>query len=243
MRPGTPHFVVTLEASICNGGHFYCSATMQDTSFALFHDLVLHNVVTNTFHPDHRLLLAHMSLYWANTIMEESDDYLSSLPRPHLPDIQSYSGLVDLLSLMNIIIFGSILWQERYTDDPLSSEHEEVYKAAHQRVMTLAKWLMEHYWFRFGNEEVPFHKMWREFFVMQAAALYGYARSVEATKDSEGESVVTAKKVKQFFEQEWGDKKLVMKLWVHYTQNNCLPHHFAFSIYPDVGYRIGKKQG
>lgn len=50
MRPNTPHFVVTPEHSICRGGHFYGSSTIQDACYGVFHSFVSGMLVTNTEH-------------------------------------------------------------------------------------------------------------------------------------------------------------------------------------------------
>jgi len=48
MRPGTPHFVVTLEDCLAVGGHFFSMCTMQRTLRSLLAEHYLGNVLTNT---------------------------------------------------------------------------------------------------------------------------------------------------------------------------------------------------
>ena len=75
MRPNTPHIVFTLEHTICTGGHFYATSTLQDTLYGLEHNFFLGHLVTNTDHIASRLLLRrfahffHKRLIGPNTFM------------------------------------------------------------------------------------------------------------------------------------------------------------------------------
>lgn len=71
MRPGTPHFVVTVEDCLALGGHFYNKETFSSTlsSIALEHYMGL--ALTNTDHPTAPLVLFKLlSLY--QTILKPS---------------------------------------------------------------------------------------------------------------------------------------------------------------------------
>ncbi|KAK6987622.1 hypothetical protein R3P38DRAFT_2805801 [Favolaschia claudopus] len=65
MRPGTPHFVISLEDTIAYGSHTINAAQIQAAVFS-----VLHNFVTEGFHAnaEHRVLqwlLVRMSVFWS----------------------------------------------------------------------------------------------------------------------------------------------------------------------------------
>lgn len=64
MQPGVPHFVITLDNSICYGGHFYGTTTMQLTLQSLIHTFVLDKFLTNTTHQPSRLLLRRILLFY-----------------------------------------------------------------------------------------------------------------------------------------------------------------------------------
>jgi len=73
MRPNTPHAVFTMEHSIVLGGHFYSFVNLQDTVIAIIHCFVSDNLVTNTEHPDTRVLLFRMMQYLYKYYVQGAD--------------------------------------------------------------------------------------------------------------------------------------------------------------------------
>lgn len=63
MRPNTPHAVFTAEHSVVFGGHFYSFANLRDTIDGIIHCFAVDNLVTNTEHPQSRVLLSRMMQY------------------------------------------------------------------------------------------------------------------------------------------------------------------------------------
>jgi hypothetical protein len=63
MMPNTPHAVFTPEHSIAVGSHFYSFSNMQQTFFGLVHAFVMDKLITNTEHPNTRVLLFRMLQY------------------------------------------------------------------------------------------------------------------------------------------------------------------------------------
>lgn len=63
MKPNTPHAVFTAEHTIALGGHFYSFSNLQDTVSAIIHCFAADNIVTNTEHPETRVLLFRMMQY------------------------------------------------------------------------------------------------------------------------------------------------------------------------------------
>ena len=64
MKPGVPHFVITLEHAICYGGHLYCTATMQETLVSLLHAFVLDRFLSNATHHPSRLIIRRILLFY-----------------------------------------------------------------------------------------------------------------------------------------------------------------------------------
>jgi len=65
MWPNTLYFVVMPEHSICQGGHFYGSSTIQDACYGVFHSFVSGMLVTNTEHTiASRQLLCRMLAFY-----------------------------------------------------------------------------------------------------------------------------------------------------------------------------------
>lgn len=64
MRPGTVYYAVTVENSITHGRHFYNTATIRDSAFAVVQCSILDSLVSNPNHPPVRTLLRRLYSYW-----------------------------------------------------------------------------------------------------------------------------------------------------------------------------------
>ena len=71
MLPNTPHFVFGMENSICYGGHFYSTMTMQRTLSGLIHSFMLDKFVTNTAHQASRQLLRRILVLYLHGLMDK----------------------------------------------------------------------------------------------------------------------------------------------------------------------------
>ncbi len=72
MRPNTYHAVYTPEHSVCQGGHFYASSTMQDTFSGLVHTFICQLVVTNTTYPESRFILAGIINFYYTGLIKQT---------------------------------------------------------------------------------------------------------------------------------------------------------------------------
>lgn len=72
MRPNTVHMVVTLENSICHGGHFYAMSTMRDSCFGLYGCFFYNSKLTNTDHVRSRAMLRRMVCYCAQVYCSDA---------------------------------------------------------------------------------------------------------------------------------------------------------------------------
>ena len=63
MKPNTPHAVFTSEHSIALSRHFYSFANLLDTVSGIIHCFAVDNLVTDTEHPETRVLLFRMMEY------------------------------------------------------------------------------------------------------------------------------------------------------------------------------------
>jgi hypothetical protein len=73
MKPNTPHAVFTTKHTIAVGRHFYSFGNMQQTVFGLVHAFVMDNLITNTEHPNTRVLLFRMLQYLYKFYVEGAD--------------------------------------------------------------------------------------------------------------------------------------------------------------------------
>ncbi|KAE9397109.1 hypothetical protein BT96DRAFT_996074 [Gymnopus androsaceus JB14] len=137
MPPCIPHYVVTLDHSICVGGHFYSSRTMSQTGYGIFPTFVAADFLTNTYHIEAPRSLQHILKFWKNTLCDDFKGYDELLKEaidrgmcshiiPHLPNLTILDDVVGLLMLLNLIQLGSILDYRRYTaDDNIDIQDDE----------------------------------------------------------------------------------------------------------------------
>ena len=74
VRPNSPHVVYTIEASICLGGHFNASFTIQDMCFGMFQTFVTGSSITNaSLFAASRDIFIRMAILFGHAIVEERD--------------------------------------------------------------------------------------------------------------------------------------------------------------------------
>ncbi|KJA15033.1 hypothetical protein HYPSUDRAFT_149642 [Hypholoma sublateritium FD-334 SS-4] len=135
MRPNTPHFVFGTENSICYGGHFYSTLTMQQTLSGVVHSFMLDKFLTNTTHQASRQLLRRILVFYLHGLMDKKIS-TEDFAWPHLPNLDKIGGLMSLLSLCVLVILGNVLDFRTYTASSLQQA---------QPLMEAEKWLMMTY--------------------------------------------------------------------------------------------------
>lgn len=131
MRPNTPHYVVTPKAAICHGGHFYATSTIRETVFGVFHMFSLSKCITNTEHSlDSRFLLQRLIIYFHHELVRcRFDPQSSGLPSPHVPDVRTLKGALDLFLVCIIGELGDLLDPSAYAKqyrDGRALEHKQL---------------------------------------------------------------------------------------------------------------------
>ncbi|KAK7020751.1 hypothetical protein VNI00_017606 [Paramarasmius palmivorus] len=121
MQPCTPHYVVTIEPSICHGSHFFAAGTMDRSLWGVVHTFFRDHEITNQEHPVYHELLFRMAMHWHDVIVNDTDGFLSlcvaanaPLILAHVPNVYKVNGLIQLFSLVALIEFGTLLAAERY---------------------------------------------------------------------------------------------------------------------------------
>lgn len=135
MQPGTPHFVFGMENSICYGGHHYSTALMQQTLQGIIHSFILDKFLTNTAHQGSRQLLRRILIFYLHGLMDKKISpegthlfiiiilaHIIHVDRAwtHLPNLEQFDGLMNLLSLCVLVILGNVLDFRTYC---ASSQH------------------------------------------------------------------------------------------------------------------------
>jgi len=161
MQANTLHFVITLEHSICWGGHFYAISMIQDICYRVFHSFVsgmlITNLITNTkhtlascqllcrmlaFYHKYLVLLFGMTdpppIYGSLFILLFHFDinryhFFSASQKAHLPDLKTFDGLKDIIVLCSIIEPRNILSSWSYHPSPNEKQEQErmIYACRH----------------------------------------------------------------------------------------------------------------
>jgi hypothetical protein len=69
MQPNSPHVIVILDHSICFGGYFYATSTMQDTAIGLMHTFIGSSLISNGTHFSTRAVLRRMALFYHKSLI------------------------------------------------------------------------------------------------------------------------------------------------------------------------------
>ena len=80
MRPGTHHFVVTLEHCLAIGGHFYNKNNFLATMHSLIYEHYFGKWITNTAHPTSPIILFKTLSGYRRILEDESHELVSSKP-------------------------------------------------------------------------------------------------------------------------------------------------------------------
>jgi hypothetical protein len=85
--------VFTPEHSICHGGHFYATTTMQDTMFAIVHTFVSPFSLTNNDHRSHAIFLRRIAAFYHETLVKPplDDDGGNSINPSRVPSPLTHS--------------------------------------------------------------------------------------------------------------------------------------------------------
>ncbi|KAF8957876.1 hypothetical protein BDZ97DRAFT_1669173, partial [Flammula alnicola] len=134
MRANQPHAVYGKELTIIHGGHFYLTSLMEMTAQSMFHSFIMDQFLMNTVHYRSRLLLRRIIDFYRLGLLEKK--LVQTDAGHHLPDVQTFPGLVNLLSLCNLVILGNVLDFRAYS---APNQKAEDGADPHQQV------LMDHY--------------------------------------------------------------------------------------------------
>lgn len=199
MKPNTPHYVLTMDAAICHGGHFYAMSTIQDTIFGVFHMFALSKSITNTEHSnDSRLLLRRLTVYIHHVLVRGQFDPMSpALPTPHVPDVRTVEGVLDLFLVCVVAELGELLDPASYRKqhrDGQELEHDRL-SIIHTRGLAreLRAWWSSQFQFVDGdNLAINGETIFLQVFRHQVKTLAAYKRDAEKAEMEAEEPACTA---------------------------------------------------
>ena len=188
MRPNTPHFVVTPESAICHGGHFYAMSTIRDTIFGIYHMFVASKNITNTEHTqDAHLLLRRLVVHAHSVLVKNGSnlDLSTAPPTPHVPDVSTFEGAIDLFMLCIIMELGDLInpsaYKKKYRPD--RDRNYDQLCAIHARGLArdLRNWWRGHYMFHDiqADHSMDGGVIFNDLFSQQISALISYKKLAE----------------------------------------------------------------
>jgi hypothetical protein len=197
MRPNTPHFVVTPQSAICHGGHFYAMSMIRDTIFGIYHMFVASRNITNTEHTqDAHLLLRRLVVHTHYLLIKRGSKHNLSmpLPTPHVPDISTFEGAIDLFMLCIIMELGDLInplaYRKKYRRDR-DRDYDRLC-TIHARGLSrdLRNWWRARYMFydREADRGVDGEIVFKDMFFQQINGLISYKKLAEK-KNIHGDEV------------------------------------------------------
>src|ERR1700733_3037697 len=188
MRPNTPHYVLGMQNTILHGRHFYATSSIMDTVCAAVHTLILNDQVTNQRHDETRGLLRRMMVAWADhyesTCLNpgKSNYYFlrQFLEQPkapettssHIPDVESYDGCLDVMTLGAFLEFSTAVSRPHYTGS-ISKDEQEEENAARWKYRRFLRHCQFHYAVKYSGALVDINYIACRILIQYAAALVG----------------------------------------------------------------------
>ncbi|KAK7018089.1 hypothetical protein VNI00_018387 [Paramarasmius palmivorus] len=105
---------------------------------------------TNAERKDHRLLLCNIMEFWSTSILDCTERYLrksqSTDTLPDLPNLLTYTGIMDFLSVYIILVLGPVLWPEAYLDHSKEDmkRYMDAYKISLNHANHIMDWIKKH---------------------------------------------------------------------------------------------------
>ena len=202
MRPNTPHYVVTIADSVVIGRHFYATSTMVPTLLGISHTFILSNGVTNVVHDSLHTLLRRMMGMWRQRY---NIDGSITNDDGHFPDLQTMDGVLDLMSLGNIVELGYVMDFRTYREERVPNEDRGEMIAARCCFRTIQKIIASLYSAYVEGRKTNVISIFRRSLVEFAAGLVTYKRN-EHSKCPQVEGFSPEKfqaKIEQYFKANY----------------------------------------
>jgi hypothetical protein len=147
MAPNTVHLVLTPKHAICAGYHFVSTSRLRDSICGAYFSL-FQPWSTNTNHPEHRSSLVTILAFFYKAIVLDPN-YLTRLETNegslHVPNVSTFTGINDVLMLINWADLGTILVPERYHNGNLEDDVKQTFRNAAHYSYQLIAWLQRNF--------------------------------------------------------------------------------------------------
>ncbi|KAK7018103.1 hypothetical protein VNI00_018362 [Paramarasmius palmivorus] len=143
LPPLTPYYEVVLETSLTHTDHFIATATICQSCWSIIHALYHQEDYDSVSLYSTRVALAEILLYWKNIICDTNhlDTTSKCVTSYHIPHPYTMTGILDILSLINIIEMGSTLWLDTYCGVTHAPELISLYVRAKDAGEALVAWI------------------------------------------------------------------------------------------------------
>ncbi|KAG6836086.1 hypothetical protein H0H93_011537 [Arthromyces matolae] len=179
MRPNLPHAVITPEASLCKGGHYYSAANLVDSIVGLYHHYVGSNSISNTDHHEaSRDILMRMLTFFLQGL--ESNALPSSQNQEHMLNPTKWKDVLCLFYLCAYFELYSALISWSYFEDDESNSFDATIKSR-RRARQLQYLLFSEYSFEHEGVTLTgaqaYEDIFATFLARQAWSLIHYKRA------------------------------------------------------------------
>jgi len=202
MRPSTHHYVLTVDNSIIHGRHMYPACVSQMSAFGIVHCFVMGHAVTNvTTHEKMLICLRRNMAMWVDKYLQDPDFLPGS--DPHIPNIATMDGLLDIMAIGNLLELGAVLHPSSYTTSGFNDDSDMGAARAMYRRLQLHFAL--NYVTTVNKVTICPHSIFRRYLVEFAAALVVYKEDsyMEAPKTRGCTPARVKGKVESFFSKNY----------------------------------------
>ena len=190
-RPNTLHYVLTLDHCAAVGHHYYPISSISSSVHDMIHCLVRRETITNDSHITTRVILRRMLTVCINWYMSRDwhpgtskisfpcignvpHNLTGQSPPVHVIDISTVDGLLDLISVGNMIELSRALDDGNYTGEPMDADEEDEIDATITRYRMFMRWFARRFSVVFGKEWVNATYVFKKRLVDFAASVLLY---------------------------------------------------------------------
>lgn len=202
MRPTTPHYVLTVEDAIVYGCHFFPISAIQSSVFGVIHCFIHRYSIINQLHNNVFTCLWHLMAMWYSYY---KDPTFEPSQHQHIPNIMTENGLLDVMTLGNLVEVAPILDCRSYKASGI--HHLEWSEMGYARWIyrMLQSNISRRFSFKVGNKFVPPLLIFRRSLLEFAAAIVTYMQDTEdiSAKNEACNALKLKEKMVTFFDSNY----------------------------------------
>ncbi|KAK7023592.1 hypothetical protein VNI00_016631 [Paramarasmius palmivorus] len=139
LQAGTPYDIVTLKPSVCHGSPFYCFATMEQTLAADLYNRIHSPKLAVCPAFNRAVALTDIAFHWHDVLVNDTEAYFAPhTPEghvyPHVPNVLSVDGLLQIFSLGILLILGEVYVRPAGDTSAEQYEAQQQYKLAFRQL-------------------------------------------------------------------------------------------------------------